>query len=275
MPLSGSPILFTGSGTALNADMPNLPSDCSYITSHNADVALPSLWTQTTGPTLGTDSTAPYDNHVMDAVYNAGGPPAGGSAPCNLAFALAAMSSKSGGLFYSRLYVRYIMKLSSNWLNNTSNGTVKIMLLDQAGGRGNVAQPVPGLIGGGANPSFVNLFQRMAVDDAVHDSNFDGAFNVQSSAGGQYINDQWSMTEYVWDANTANSLNGRWRTWIANNFNVNPTPVQVQDITSLGGSSTGGKIQSFRWQPVWGGSTTPPTLNQYMRMKRIDIYGRI
>ncbi|HJQ10304.1 MAG TPA: Ig-like domain-containing protein [Gemmatimonadaceae bacterium] len=194
-----------------------------------------------------SDATAPHSpNNVIRATYTAGWP--AGAEPGHAGFTHQA---------YSKVYICFAFKLSSNWVGNGS-GTNKMMY------EWTVNPNKPAFFfsaqGVGSGP----LAPWARLQDIVSFPGGSGNLAPNLVPSAQIIRGRWHQIEIYLQGNTSGAANGS-VDWYLDG-------VHVGSVGGIGFSSGAGTFYLFEFRPVWGGTNTSPAITSTQTMDWDHVY---
>jgi hypothetical protein len=238
------------SGGGVGGTWPNQPAGFTPITERLFNAAVEDGWIASTSLSIVADATAPKSpSAVGQMTYPAG--TTGGGAGSDPGYA----ERYIAGLGYTRLYVSFWVKLSSDWQGNLTsvNKVAYVNVHDKP-----VVFPIVQGIGSGGLHTAIGLQDIPIVGAQYMEPNLTDV---------EIVRGQWHRWEVVLVVNSGDAADGELHWWIDG--------VKVGEYRNiLYGTSAQGKIwQYLYWRPIWGGQGDVLLQTQYMWMDHFYASG--
>lgn len=235
------------------------PAGMTPITERPFNAMIENSWVfeyNQTNFSIQQDATAPYSpNGVGAMLYPAGF--AAGSGPNSL--------ERGWGGTYKTLYVRYWLKVSSNFYGHGGaiTKTIHFWVGDGTVSGNKLYTNIRGS-GNAALSAWVNL------QGVVAGGNFDGGgsaeFGPNLGQPGTIVRGQWQLHEMVFTANTAGTADGTLDWWLDG--------IHVGSYAGIQFVPGAGTWQLLKWNPTWGGLGGFVPADMYEWMDHIYVSGK-
>jgi hypothetical protein len=226
----------------------NEPAGMTQITDRPFNAVVEGTWDPygSDAFTIVSDATAPHSpSNVIRATYPAGF--GAGGAPAHTGIPHTA---------YSKIYICFAVKLSSNWVGNGSS--VNKMLYEWT------TIPHPSFFFAAYGSGSGTLQPRVMLQDVVSSPASGGFVAPNLVPSAQIIRGQWQQIEIFIQGNTAGAANGV-MDWYVDG-------VHVGSVTGFQWTPDATAFSTFEFYPIWGGGNTSPAITATQTMDWDHVY---